>query len=99
MALLSGHEGLQHWEIQTVRTFLTRTAGQLLRGGNQLRWKLPESPSSNSLGVIGSICLSSVKSDCNPGSTIKLVGNRPGEVMPVTYRKASKTGQNGVKMR
>lgn len=42
MALLSGHEGLQHWEIQTVRTFLIRTAGQLLRGGNQLKVKLPD---------------------------------------------------------
>ena len=42
MALLSGHEGLQHWEIQTIRTFLIRTAGQLLRGGNQLKVKLPD---------------------------------------------------------
>jgi len=42
MALLSGNSTLQRWEIQTVRTFLVRTAGKLLIGGNQLKLKLPE---------------------------------------------------------
>jgi len=42
MALLSGSDTLKRWEIQTIRTFLVRTAGQLLRGGNQLKVKVPD---------------------------------------------------------
>jgi hypothetical protein len=41
MVLLSGCGQLKHWEIQTVRTFLVRTAGKLLTGGKQLRLKVP----------------------------------------------------------
>jgi hypothetical protein len=42
MALLSGNDALQRWEIQTVRTYLIRTAGQLLRGSRQITLKLPD---------------------------------------------------------
>jgi len=42
MALLSDNDQLKHWEIQTVRTYLIRTAGKLLTGGNQLKLNLPE---------------------------------------------------------
>ena len=42
MALLSDCNKLPHWEIQTVRTFLIRTAGRLLIGGRQFRINLPE---------------------------------------------------------
>jgi hypothetical protein len=42
MALLSGNETLTRWEIQTIRAFLIRTAGQLVRGGNQFRVKVPD---------------------------------------------------------
>ncbi|ARU54317.1 IS1380 family transposase [Oleiphilus messinensis] len=41
MALLSDNDELKRWEIQTIRTFLVRTAGQLLRGGNQLKVNVP----------------------------------------------------------
>jgi hypothetical protein len=40
MALLSDNDTLKRGEIQTVRTFLIRTAGQLLRGSNQLKVKV-----------------------------------------------------------
>lgn len=42
MALLSDNDTLKHWEIQTIRTFLVRTAGQLLRGSHQLKVKVPD---------------------------------------------------------
>jgi len=35
MAVISGHAGLAHWEIQTVRTFLIRVAGKLTLGSHQ----------------------------------------------------------------
>jgi len=35
MAVISGHPGLAHWEIQTVRTFLIRVAGKLTLGSHQ----------------------------------------------------------------
>jgi hypothetical protein len=37
MALLSDNKQLKRWEIQTVRTYLIRTAGKLLTGSKQLR--------------------------------------------------------------
>ena len=42
MALLSDNRQLKHWEIQTVRTYLIRTAGKLLTGGKQLRLNVPD---------------------------------------------------------
>ena len=42
MALLSDNKQLKHWEIQTVRTYLIRTAGKLLTGSNQLKLNLPK---------------------------------------------------------
>ena len=42
MALLSDDHQLKRWEIQTVRTYLIRTAGKLLVGSKQLRLNLPE---------------------------------------------------------
>ena len=42
MSLLSDNDKLCRWEIQTVRTFLVRTAGQLLTGSNQLKVKIPD---------------------------------------------------------
>lgn len=42
MALLSDNDQLKRWEIQTVRTYLIRTAGKLLTGSKQLRLKVPE---------------------------------------------------------
>lgn len=42
MALLSGNDTLKRWKIQTIRTFLVRTAGQLLRGGSHLKVKVPD---------------------------------------------------------
>ena len=36
MALLSDNKQLKRWEVQTVRTYLIRTAGKLLTGGKQL---------------------------------------------------------------
>jgi hypothetical protein len=42
MALLSNNNTIQHWEIQTIRTFLIRTAGQLVYGGNQRKIKIPD---------------------------------------------------------
>ena len=41
MALLSGNKQLNRWEVQTVRTYLIRTAGKLLTGGKQLRLNVP----------------------------------------------------------
>lgn len=41
MALISNHRTLRRWEIQTIRAFLVRTAGQLLTGSNQLKVKIP----------------------------------------------------------
>ncbi len=41
MALLSGNKQLKRWEVQTVRTYLIRTAGKLLTGGKQLRLNVP----------------------------------------------------------
>ena len=43
----SGHEGLQHWRLNRPN-FLIRTAGQLLRGGNQLKVKLDGQSHQNS---------------------------------------------------
>jgi hypothetical protein len=42
MTLLSDNEILRRWEIQSVRTFLIRTAGRLLTGSNQLKVKVPD---------------------------------------------------------
>lgn len=42
MALMSGNAQLQRWEIQTVRVFLVRVAGKLLRGGRQLTINTPK---------------------------------------------------------
>jgi hypothetical protein len=42
MALLSDNDQLKRWEIQTVRTYLIRTAGKLLTRSNQLRLKVPD---------------------------------------------------------
>ena len=42
MALLSDNDQLKRWEIQTVRTYLIRTAGKLLTGSNQWRLKVPD---------------------------------------------------------
>jgi hypothetical protein len=42
MALLSDSHKLKHREIQTVRTYLIRTAGKLLTDSKQLRLNLPE---------------------------------------------------------
>ena len=41
MALLSNNKQLKRWEVQTVRTYLIRTAGKLLTGGKQLRLNVP----------------------------------------------------------
>ena len=41
MALLSDNKQLKRWEVQTVRTYLIRTAGKLLTGGKQLRLNVP----------------------------------------------------------
>ena len=41
MALLSDNDQLKRWEIETVRTYLIRTAGKLLIGSKQLRLKVP----------------------------------------------------------
>ena len=42
MALLSDNKQLKRWEIETVRTYLIRTAGKLLTGSKQLRLSVPE---------------------------------------------------------
>ena len=42
MALLSDGDKLPRWEIQSVRTYLVRTAGKLLTDGRQYKIKLPE---------------------------------------------------------
>ena len=42
MALLSNNKQLKRWEVQTVRTYLIRTAGKLLTGGKQLRLNVPD---------------------------------------------------------
>jgi hypothetical protein len=41
MALLSDDHQLKRWEIQTVRTYLIRTAGKLLIGSKQLKLNVP----------------------------------------------------------
>ncbi len=43
MALCSANQVLRTWEIQTVRAFLIRVAGKLVKGGNQLQIKTPSS--------------------------------------------------------
>ena len=42
MALLSNNKIIWHWEIQSIRTFLIRTAGQLVYGSNQRKVKVPD---------------------------------------------------------
>jgi hypothetical protein len=42
MAMLSDNDKLRCWEIETIRTYLVRTAGQLLTGSNQLKVKVPD---------------------------------------------------------
>ncbi len=41
-SLLSNNKQLKRWEVQTVRTYLIRTAGKLLTGGKQLRLNVPD---------------------------------------------------------